>query len=172
MMTFQDDYYSKLLVFIALSYLGVYEIGNNRGPMVEKFQKAVNPNPTGEAWCMDFVIYCIERVKEYASAIDDGFIEYPTISQNESVLHVVEAYKQDNKIKKAPSKGDIAVWHRGKGNVFGHAGIVTSLFHGGFSAIEGNTFNKGRTRQGVYHHVHNFKNKNLIGFLTPFKRYG
>jgi hypothetical protein len=52
---------AELAVEIALSYDGVREHGgNNRGPEVEMFQKAIGLVP-GDPWCAAFVCFCIQQ---------------------------------------------------------------------------------------------------------------
>jgi len=58
------------LVEEALKWVGTMEKGgDNKGPEVEEFQKAVDGKAQKEPWCMAYVQFCIKKVEEKLSLI-------------------------------------------------------------------------------------------------------
>ena len=170
----------RFVCFEATRWIGVTERGENQGEMVNAFQRAVNPESRGgEAWCADFVDYCVEKAMDSGMLVDDvvprdprdGLID-KTFVPSESVLKMVESYEREgHEILFKPQMGHIVCWHRGKeGSGLGHCGIVNGIISGDdhlFTSIEGNSEDK-KGRQGVFTHTNTALSKRLIGFLEPF----
>lgn len=125
----------KRLIQIALSFVGVHELGgNNKGPMIEEFQKAVDGKAQGESWCMGFIQYCIKKVEEELNT-------KALIHRSELCTAVYE--KSIIKSTK-PNPGSIIIWQKydehNKPTIYGHCGIVLSIIDQNWiDVIEGNT---------------------------------
>lgn len=52
----------KMLIAEAMSYIGVRELGANKGAWVEEFQRAVDDKAISESWCMAFAQYVCGKV--------------------------------------------------------------------------------------------------------------
>jgi uncharacterized protein (TIGR02594 family) len=158
-----------LLLEIARKYVGVKEIGGeNRGPEVEAFQKAVDGVADREPWCMSFVQHCIQQVEEELK------VNSPLLS-SEHCLSVWRAAPKEC-ILYHPEAGSIAIWQM-NGTLAGHTGIVERVEADAFHTIEGNTSNGSgvvREGDGVYRRVRKRSGSGkmrLLGFLRPFPKY-
>lgn len=150
--------------------------GDNKGQVVEMFQKAVDGKAHGEAWCMSFVQYCVKMVDATAKEI----VPQRTIpiSPMEKSEHVMTTwFKSPQALRgRVPRPGRIAMWRHGSSS-FGHCGIVVDVSKDGqwFYTIEGNTgpSNKEVVREGdgVYFKRRSIKGSgkmNVVGFLQPW----
>jgi hypothetical protein len=129
-----------LLTQEALRWVGVQEEnGDNKGQLVEIFQRAVTLEP-GMPWCAAFVIYCLDRVKAQASCLD----MYAPASKIYRTGHVLTMWNNSpigNRVSGANvMPGDLMLWQL-NGSDAGHVGIVLSnnTSKGSFQTIEGNT---------------------------------
>ena len=115
------------LVDEALRWAGTTEEGgDNRGPSVEQFQRAVDGKADGTAWCMAFVQYCLMKI--------GGSHLY----KSEHCLTVWNKSPLEARTDK-PRPGDIVIW-RVKGTIMGHTGIVVGFGEPGqMLTVEGNT---------------------------------
>jgi hypothetical protein len=163
------------LVKIAESFIGVKEQGNNRGGMVEEFQKAVDGKANGEPWCMGFAQYCIQK----AEAV---YFEKSGIFPSESVYEVWNRSPLDVR-SPVPVPGSLMLWQfwrDGHPTRMGHVGIVKQVYENGFlDVIEGNTTQPGgatlviRDGDGVYLKRRTNKGSSqmrILGYLTPFQK--
>jgi uncharacterized protein (TIGR02594 family) len=141
---------STKLIEIAKSYIGTKESGgDNKGPQVEEFQKAIG-KAESESWCVSFVQYCVKKVDAELGG------EANKLSQTELVLKLWNDGK-DLRIDK-PEPGCLILWEHykdGKKTGLGHCGIVTSVSRDGKTVmtIEGNTSDGSgieRNGDGVY----------------------
>lgn len=153
------------LTNVAAVYIGTREEGVNRGPLVERFQRAVDGKAQGEPWCAAFVAFCLAQVEEM-------FHVKHSLSLSE---HCLTLWRSNPKaVFKAPQAGFIAVWRR-RGSSQGHAGIVVGVSGGGFQTIEGNTSGGPgfeREGDGVFRKAHTLSPKGsfeLLGFLDPYR---
>jgi hypothetical protein len=122
---------AQKLQLLAKFYEGVHEAGgNNRGPMVEAFQRAVDGRAIGEAWCMAFVQFCVREV-ERAHGLTSR------IRRSEGCLDVWEKTPVELRLEK-PEPGCLVIWQHGK-SWQGHVGIVQSVGVGVIDTTEGNT---------------------------------
>jgi CHAP domain len=134
---------AQLIVEEAKKYVGVTEHGGeNRGPEVERFQRAVDGKARGEPWCMAFVQFVTGEVCRRLG------VRNP-LPQSEHCLTVfystVSAYRSEK-----GSPGFVAIWQHGKTSA-GHTGFVTEPGVVYFRTIEGNTNSAGsREGDGVY----------------------
>jgi lysozyme len=154
------------LLETARSYIGVREQGgNNRGPQVEEFQRAVDGKAVGEPWCMSFVQHCIKST-EAASKVDSK------VFSSEHCLTTWNKSPGELKLSK-PERGSLAIWQYGNSSN-GHVGIVDQVnADGTFTTIEGNTSGAVGDREGdgVFSKTHSTKNsgdRRLVGFLKVF----
>lgn len=158
----------ETLVAIARQFLGVKEVGgNNMGPMVERFQRAVDGKAAGEPWCMAFVQFCIMEVEEKL-----GIKSSLTRSE-----HCMNVWSQSAVTLRSTQAGEgrIAIWRR-PNSLQGHTGIVSGWETVGvFKTIEGNTGparGVNRDGDGVFEKSHLYHEEKvpfiLMGFLEPF----
>ena len=161
------------LVALAASYIGIKEAGgDNKGPEVEQFQKAVDGRAQGEPWCMAFAQYCISLIAE--SRI------YPS-------EHCMTVWNKspDDMRSSLPSAGFLVIWNY-TGSAAGHVGIIEEVITTGSTiralvTIEGNTAapNDGteveRNGDGVHRRVRNIHivgKMQIMGYIDPFKEAG
>lgn len=157
---------NAMLVELAESFVGVTEVGGeNRGPEVEAFQKAVDGKAQGEPWCMAFLMYCVQKTEQETQLMS-------AIFRSESVKQVWDFSPDDHK-SKLPSVGSIMVWQYGTTGM-GHAGLVTAIAGELVETIEGNTgAGPGVVREGdgVFKKTRPLADvgkMNFIGFLRVF----
>lgn len=158
---------SAMLVNLASSLVGVTEVGgDNKGPEVEAFQKAVDGRASGEPWCMAFLMYCIIQVEAETGLLSQVF-------RSESVKQVWDNSPGDHK-SQLPEVGSLMIWQYGETGL-GHAGLVRSFTRDIVSTIEGNTGPQDKTIEregdGVYFKTrptHSVGRMNLIGYLKIF----
>ena len=166
----------SLLALEAESWIGTTEAtGHNDGALVRLFQMAVNKYPSREAWCMDFIDFCAERVDKQLDLIYRG--EWTlAISRSESVISTWNDYTRKpffRRIKQVPAVGNLAVWRRGSEMAhLGHIGVVSTIKANEFWTVEGNTTN-GDGVQGVWCKRYGTENpstkdKKFLGFIEPF----
>lgn len=132
---------NDVLVHEAQNWIGVKEVGDNSGPEVEMFQKAVNAHPQKESWCADFVIFCVQQVEKKLGVKSALF-------RSEHALDLW--FKSPvNMRQMTPSAGCVVIWQHGTTSL-GHAGIVEAVAKdGNMTTIEGNTGNGiGVVREG------------------------
>lgn len=110
---------------IALSYVGLREIGPNRHPAIDRWNQRVGV-PVGSSYCASFVSFCLDS----AGAL------YPPIRTAWSrsfTRYGVPIGLSDLKVK----RGSILVWIRQSG---GHIGFVHSVIGvGKWKTVEANT---------------------------------
>lgn len=121
---------SQLAVEIARAELGVHEEGgNNRGPRVEEYLRAVGLEP-GNAWCAAFVFYVFREASKRAGLVNPC----PRVGAAIRLWKLTEPICRDS----TPTVGAIYVLDHGGG--LGHAGIVTALDDTTPIELSGNTF--------------------------------
>ena len=157
------------LVKEAMKWLGVREKGgNNHGPEVEMFQKAVDGRASGEAWCMSFVQFCVKQVAKRFGVTDKLF-------DSEHCLTVWNNSPVSCRIPLDQVKpGDVVIWQHGS-TTSGHTGIVEAVNRDTYDhivslrTIEGNTSDASmREGDGVYRRVRSPYNNGTMkvrGFL-------
>jgi len=164
---------STKLIEIAKSYIGTKESGgDNKGPQVEEFQKAIG-KAESESWCVSFVQHCVKKVDAELGG------EANKLSQTELVLKLWNDGKE-LRIEK-PEPGCLMLWEHYKDSKktgLGHAGIVTSVSHDGTTVItvEGNTSDGSgidRNGDGVYSRQRNVVSSTtstmkVLGFMRPW----
>lgn len=151
---------------LARFHIGVTEQGgNNRGPMVQEFQKAVDGKAQGEPWCMSFIQYLIKKTIEAhggASAMPE-------------TEHCLTAWRKTFIINKFryPQPGWIVIWQHGN-TQSGHVEIVSDVLVDSILTIGGNTGpGQGIVREGdgVYYRIRSLTDRgkmNLLGFIKVF----
>lgn len=164
------DNIQKLLeatVSKATEYIGTIESGgDNSGPLVELFQKAVDGKAQKESWCLSFVQYVLKSVSASSKL-------YPT-------EHCMTAWNKTPVACRllSPVPGCVVIWQyydkRGKPTAAGHCGIVTRVHPDGFDSIEGNTgpgTEVVREGDGVYPKRRFFagtKKMKIVGYINPW----
>lgn len=111
------------LAWLAESYVGTVETRPNGGPMVERFQKAVDGKAAGEPWCVSFVMFCVMRVDELFArlGVTSQSHKLPPTEWSVGLYRMTPEYLR----RTIPRVGDIAVWQK-IGSENGHAGIVVN----------------------------------------------
>lgn len=153
------------LANIATVHIGIKEVGgNNRGKMVEEFQKALDGKAVGEPWCACFVAYCVKQIEA-----QERVRSKLTLSE-----HCMTMWRSNPARQKAkPFIGAIVIWRK-KGSDSGHTGIVTSFNAQVFQTVEGNTSDGSglnRDGDGVYRrsrHLGGVPGFDTMGFLDPW----
>lgn len=128
---------------LARFHIGVLEIGgDNRGPMVELFQKAVDGIARREPWCMAFLQYCAKRTVEVHGG---RLLPFASESCLETWNKTPPAHRS-----KIPQPGYWAIWQWGTSSS-GHAEIVDQALPGGrMRTVGGNTApEEAIVREGV-----------------------
>ena len=125
------------VIALALREVGVHEQGgNNRGPRVEEYLRAVGLGP-GNPWCAAFVCWCLKQagVKGGPCSGDTWAIE--AWGKNHGCLHNDTLHRPE-----APKRGDIFLLLDPDNDFHPqHTGIVKAVNSDGltFDTVEGNT---------------------------------
>lgn len=158
-----------MLIEVAKRYEGTHEVGgDNLGPQVEEFQRAVDSVASREPWCMCFVQHCVKETESMTG-------RRSLIFRSESVMQTWRNSPIALR-RGGPYPGFIVLWQHGKTEM-GHCGILTLVPSDlkSFESIEGNT-SPGhwidRNGDGVYLKIRpkpwSIGGMNLLGFLDPF----
>jgi len=169
----------RRLVEFAREMVGITEQGGeNRGQMVERFQKEQDGKASGEPWCAAFVFYCINVVDRMADVPPFG----KTRLHKSELVTAVWGRSPEDLRGTVPEPGSLVVWRRydasGRPTWAGHIGIVTQVLPDGtLMTIEGNTSADGgdpREGDGVFEkHRDPFRgmgNLRVEGYLYPWGR--
>lgn len=153
------------LLLLAEFFVGVREEGENRGPVVEQFQKAVDGKASGEPWCMAFQMFLkkeVERVFKFQSPL----------FESESCMEVWTRSPDHCRLA-TPDIGTLMIWQVNKSHA-GHVELVTEVHQNGVFTVGGNTSNSEsveREGEGVFSKFRSFDstpNFALVGFLRVF----
>jgi hypothetical protein len=173
-LTDPSTFKKRALLFESGRWVGVTEKGgDNRGQLVEMFQKAYDNLAQGEPWCMAFVQFCVKNVEAaYLAAFgkqDTPLKLFPT----EHCLTCWARSPVECRLS-LPVVGAIVIWQHGTSQN-GHTGVVTAVDgNGGFSTIEGNTgagIGVVREGDGVYRRERSMGgagDMKVVGFLLPW----
>lgn len=110
----------ELAVGIAAGYVGTVEEGVNRGPVVERFQRAVGI-PPGSAWCAAFVGFVLDEAKRQS-----GRRLVPAVLSGVATAYVGRESVRARDVLRGvarPPVGSLVVWRRGA-TWRGHVGFV------------------------------------------------
>ena len=164
----------RMLVFEAQRWVGLKEVGgNNRGQVVEMFQKAVDGKASGEAWCLAFVQFCIQMVDKEYDFVRQMKASKAAVFGTEHCLTLWNKSGEGQK-KKSPEVGTIVLWRHGD-TASGHAGVVTEVLQNGqFKTVEGNTGDGAgvvREGDGVFERIRSVNGAGtmkVLGFIHPW----
>lgn len=166
----------RLLVSEAKRWVGFTEMGgDNKGQIVEAFQKAVDGKAVGEAWCLSWAMFCCKNVDAAVSDILEKETGLHALENTEHCLTCWYKSPVTNQFTE-PHPGDIAIWRHGTSSS-GHCGIVVQVENGtGYMwTVEGNTSSTDSSVQregdGVYLKRRNIRatgSMKVIGFLQPW----
>jgi hypothetical protein len=170
---------SEYLISTAKRYLHVKEEGGqNKGKMVEAFQKSVDGKASGEPWCLCFVWHCIlETEKKYFERFNETILS--KMFKTEHVLTMWNLSPKEYR-SEIPVFGSLVIWQhldsKGNGTARGHIGIVSNVLDKTYiETIEGNTKNDTVVEDegdGVYLLKRNYKaptgSKRIVGYLLPW----
>lgn len=133
-------------LFIAIAYeelnKKVQEVGgDNKGPDVQKYQRAADGKAEGESWCLGFVQWCLDEVERrsgFSAKVDR------TTENVWTFFHAAPSYMVNKLIA---IDGAVMCWNV-PGTTKGHAGIVVGATKDArLQVIEGNTNDAG-SREG------------------------
>lgn len=166
----------KLFVNEAKRWVSFTESGgDNRGQIVEAFQRVVDGKATGEAWCLCFVQYCLLHVDVAVSEIFDRTFPLHSVEKTEHCLTCWHKSPVVNKYR-FPKEGLICIWRHGA-STRGHAGVVVKVEKGtGYIwTVEGNTGPQNSTVQregdGIYlkrRSLNGSGSMKIMGFIQPW----
>lgn len=153
---------TEAVLAIAAGQIGVRELGRNRGPRVEEYQRAAGAHP-GDPWCASFVVWCFLRAGEETGMS----CPLPITPGAMKLWRKSDPWMHWN----MPSAGSIFVLDHGGG--LGHCGLVEAFTPDGrLLTIEGNTgpgitvAAKDREGDGVYRrHDRTVSDPSLVGFV-------
>lgn len=152
------------LLLEANKWVGVHEKGgNNKGPEVEEFQRAVDGKASGEAWCLAFQQFILKKV-EAKLKVKSGLYNTEhcmTLWNKNSAAYGVAK----------PKPGCWILWNHANTSS-GHVGMVEFLEP--LRTIEGNTGpDKNRIQadgDGVYkkdRHLLTYGDMKFVGYIDP-----
>lgn len=153
---------AEQLIAEAMRWVGIREKGENKGPEIEMFQKAVDGHASGQSWCMCFVQYCLLKVGDSA------------ILKSSHCLNVWNNSPKELRLSK-PQPGAVMIWRKKRSSA-GHTGIVVEVLDDTkVVTIEGNTGPMSivnREGDGVYRKVRSIRpvtgNMEVVGWLKPW----
>lgn len=167
----------KMLLAEADKWVGVSEKGgDNKGPEVEMFQKAVDGKAQGEPWCLAFVQYCVKKVDARFEAENGGPNPPDVLAQTEHVKTLWINTPKEARLAD-PISGCLVIWEHwdAKGPTGrGHVGIVDQINDKTMTTFEGNTgpgTEVEREGDGVYKKTRSRKpigSMRIVGFLVPW----
>lgn len=134
-------------VEIAISEVGVREVGRNRGQRIEEYLATVHLDP-GDPWCAAFVAWCFAR----AAAERGVSSPVPGVGAVNKLWRQCPATWRQAQ----PTVGAIFIHFENPENPYshGHTGLVVSVEDSLCHTVEGNTDNGGsREGDGVYRRV-------------------
>jgi hypothetical protein len=148
MSTIRQNLDTELAVLaVARDYIGLQEVGNNRGPAVEFFQKLGQIN-AGLPWCAAFVNACAEigcAIKNVYSPLE----QVPWQGYVQSYVDHGRGQGWETTFAFAFPGCLFAIWKPDLDR-YGHIGFVDEVYrvHGQFRSVEGNTNSQGG-REGI-----------------------
>lgn len=128
------------LAATAQRYVGVREVGRNRGYWVEKFLASVGL-PPGNPWCAAFVYFCMRHSGTAYPKVRSGLAMAYAV-RPVPAKHVWKGYRK-------VGRNWLVIWKRGD-TWRGHIGIVLSWGRKSGTTIEGNTGSSDYEGDGVY----------------------
>lgn len=170
----------RLLVWSARLWVGMTEVGgNNRGQVVERFQRAVDGKASGEPWCAAFALFCVDMVDGLAAIIGGG--EPSALYRSEHVQTIWLRSPETLRLPR-PQPGCMMLWQHWKGGQptqAGHIAVVAEVVdEHTVRTLEGNTgapmgLGQGVEREGdgVYERVRSIRGTGPMrvkGFLRAW----
>ena len=125
----RPDVFGQAHLDTALAYVSTVEVGQNRGPEIERFQRSVGL-PPGSPYCAAFVSYCLEKGGATWPAVRSGLAQHFITRQSIRASHVLRGV--------AVPPGSVVIWRKGSGWQ-GHAGFATSWDGACGETVEANT---------------------------------
>lgn len=118
-------------IALAEAKRGVREVGSNRGPRVEMYQRADGLPGEGYAWCASFVNWCFLKA---GRPLDE-------LKRSASVGFLEQYAKQQGWMAAKPARGDVFVYRAKDGDSWpDHTGFVVNVnADGSLRTVEGNT---------------------------------
>jgi hypothetical protein len=157
----------QTLAWLARMFDGVRETGGpNRGPLVERFQRAVDGKAQGEPWCAAFVQYLLQEVDRMPLHVSEPAHVLPQTEATQPLWNTSPFHTRTDK----PEVGAVVVWRKTPGT--GHCGVVVSLEGSTVVTVEGNT-GTGDQREGdgvcIKRRVNGqIPGMTLLGYLKPW----
>ena len=170
------------LSWFAKQWVGVVDDGAGVGDkLVDAFRESLNKNPSGEAWCADFVAFCADAVDALAAAVGAESLPGTVLAKTEWTQGLWFQTPTAQRLA-APVVGCVVVWAElgpdGQPNGSGHCGVVTGVTpNGDILTVEGNTSQPGSTGsesagRGVWPKLRaqgNVPGFSRLGYLLPWQ---
>lgn len=143
---------------IARTYVGVKEVGHNRGPHVTRWLAEAGAKP-GDPWCAAFVNHVVHEAGGRCE------VRYPA-SCRSWVAWAIDHHARVDK----PRPGDLVVYDWDGDGPDDHIGVVSAIRSWGplvsLTAVEGNTRATGAKLDGVYERSRTVRRSRLV-FIRP-----
>lgn len=167
---------TNIMIHEAKRWLNFVETGgNNKGQVVEMFQRAVDNVARGEPWCMAFVQHCIKEAdKVYEIVFKENKLPSKILKSEHCMTVLTKSPKE--LISPVPKIGSIVIWNY-VGTSNGHTGVVidVKLSDSTITTIEGNTGPSSgevvREGDGVYkktRSIHGTAKMQVKGYICPW----
>lgn len=157
----------EMAAWFAEQFVGVHEEGgNNRGPIVERFQATIG-KAEREPWCISFVQYVLHEIDFVAGG------PHHKLPLTESSQKLWFNAPMECRVQ-VPEVGAVSVWRKAPGQ--GHGGIVHVVAGLDIITVEGNT-GGGDQREGDIVALKKRKGGQipgmaLLGYLRPWGAQG
>lgn len=168
----------RMLINEASRWVGTLEQGQNKGQLVEMFQKAVDNKAVGEAWCLSFLAYCIKAVDKACKTMAGDIATDSQLAKTEHCMTLWNTSPVSHR-SKVPKPGYLMIWQYykdGKPSSSGHVAVVKNIIDKfKVTTIEGNTSSAGndvvREGEGVFEKtrfIEGTSTMKVVGFLRPW----
>lgn len=172
----------RLLVLEASRWIGVSEVGGeNKGQLVEIFQRAADNKASREPWCLSFVQYCVKHVDMIVNEVQQATMPGHELFVTEHCMTMWNETPRECRLEK-PEIGALILWQYWrdeKPTAAGHVGIIKKILdEDHVLTIEGNTSDPSdevvREGDGVFSKRRriraNVGSMRVKGFLAPWTK--
>jgi hypothetical protein len=170
----------RLLVLEASRWIGVSEVGGqNKGQLVEMFQKSADDKASKEPWCLAFVLFCVKYVDLIANEVMQASTFGHKLFVTEHCMTMWNESPRECRLDQ-PEVGALIFWQYWKDEkptASGHVGIIKKILdEDHILTVEGNTSAPSdevvREGDGVFVKRRRIKANNgtmrVKGFLSPW----
>ena len=167
----------KALAFLAKQFIGVNASSTEA---INRMRRATDGVANGEPWCVCFGQYLVREVDGFFSELGLLLEALTThkLPATESSQQLWSKMAQESK-RDAPVIGALGIYRLQSNPTFGHLVIVTGIYAGGITTVEGNTSQpgssggteaerNGRGAWGKNRADGNIPGFDRLGFLLPW----